>query len=42
MILWDVMFMILFASGRCDIVAFYTPWFINRLKEGFVDVRNPL
>lgn len=33
--------MILFVSGRCDIVAFYTPWFMNRLKEGFVDVRNP-
>ena len=33
--------MILFVSGRCDIVAFYTPWFMKRLKEGFVDVRNP-
>ena len=33
--------MILMASGRCDIVAFYTPWFINRYKEGYVDVRNP-
>ena len=33
--------MILNASGRCDIVAFYTPWFMNRYKEGFVDVRNP-
>ena len=33
--------MILNVSGRTDIVAFYTPWFINRLKEGFVDVRNP-
>ena len=33
--------MILFASGRTDIVAFYTPWFINRYKEGYVDVRNP-
>ena len=28
-------------SGRCDIVAFYTPWFMNRYKEGYVDVRNP-
>ena len=34
--------MILNVSGRCDIVAFYTPWFINRYKEGFVDVRNPI
>lgn len=33
--------MILNISGRTDIVAFYTPWFIKRLKEGFVDVRNP-
>ena len=33
--------MILNVSGRTDIVAFYTPWFINRLKEGFIDVRNP-
>ena len=33
--------MILNVSGRCDIVAFYTPWFINRIKEGFFDVRNP-
>lgn len=33
--------MILNISGRTDIVAFYTPWFINRYNEGFVDVRNP-
>lgn len=33
--------MILNVSGRTDIVAFYTEWFINRYKEGFVDVRNP-
>lgn len=33
--------MILFVSGRCDIPAFYTPWFFQRLKEGYVDVRNP-
>lgn len=33
--------MILFVSGRCDIPAFYTPWFFHRLKEGYVDVRNP-
>ena len=33
--------MILNVSGRTDIVAFYTPWFIHRYEEGFVDVRNP-
>ena len=33
--------MILNVSGRTDIIAFYSPWFINRYKEGFVDVRNP-
>lgn len=33
--------MILNVSGRCDIVAFYSSWFLNRYKEGFVDVRNP-
>lgn len=33
--------MILNVSGRTDIVAFYTKWFMNRYKAGFVDVRNP-
>ena len=33
--------MILNVSGRTDIVAFYTPWFMNRYKEGYLDVRNP-
>ena len=33
--------MILMVSGRCDIVAFHTPWFLNRLKEGYVMTRNP-
>lgn len=33
--------MILMVSGRCDIVAFYTKWFMNRYHEGYVDVRNP-
>lgn len=28
-------------SGRTDIIAFFTPWFLNRLKEGTIDVRNP-
>lgn len=33
--------MILNVSGRTDIVAFYTPWFMNRYHEGYLDVRNP-
>lgn len=33
--------MILNVSGRTDIVAFYSNWFVKRLEEGFVDVRNP-
>lgn len=33
--------MILNVSGRTDIVAFYSRWFMKRYKEGFVDVRNP-
>lgn len=33
--------MILNVSGRTDIVAFYTEWFMNRYKEGYIDVRNP-
>ncbi len=33
--------MILNVSGRTDIVAFYTKWFMKRYHAGFVDVRNP-
>lgn len=33
--------MILNISGRTDIVAFYTDWFIKRYEEGYIDVRNP-
>lgn len=33
--------MIISASRRTDIPAFYSDWFINRLKEGFLLVRNP-
>ena len=33
--------MILMVSGRCDIVAFYSKWFLNRIKEGYFDTRNP-
>lgn len=34
--------MILSASRRTDIPAFYTPWLMNRLREGYVFVRNPM
>lgn len=34
--------MILSVSRRTDIPAFYAPWFMNRLREGFVLVRNPM
>ena len=33
--------MVLMVSGRCDIVAFYTKWFMNRYHIGYVDTRNP-
>ena len=33
--------MILQTGNRTDIPAFYSRWFANRLKEGFVLVRNP-
>ena len=33
--------MILMVSGRTDIPAFYTKWFMKRLEEGYLDVRNP-
>ena len=33
--------MILNVSGRCDVVAFFSNWFMSRYKEGYVDVRNP-
>lgn len=34
--------MILSVSRRTDIPAFYSDWFINRLREGCVMVRNPM
>lgn len=34
--------MIISASRRTDIPAFYSEWFLNRLKEGFVLARNPM
>ena len=33
--------MILHTGLRTDIPAFYAEWFANRLKEGYVLVRNP-
>lgn len=33
--------MILNVSGRKDVVAFYSKWFMNRYREGYIDVRNP-
>jgi len=33
--------MILSVSRRTDIPAFYSDWFFNRIKEGFVLVKNP-
>lgn len=34
--------MILSASRRTDIPAYYPEWFINRIREGYVLVRNPM
>ena len=34
--------MIISASRRTDIPAYYFDWFLNRIKEGFVLVRNPM
>ena len=34
--------MILSVSRRTDIPAFYSGWFFNRIKAGFVYVRNPM
>ena len=33
--------MIISASRRTDIPAFYARWFMRRIAEGFVVVRNP-
>ena len=33
--------MVLFVSGRCDVIAFYSEWFKKRYEEGYVHVRNP-
>ncbi len=34
--------MIISASRRTDIPAFFSDWFYNRIKEGYVCVRNPM
>ena len=34
--------MIIYAGGRTDIVQYYTPWLLNRFREGYVLSRNPL
>lgn len=34
--------MIVSASRRTDIPTFYSEWFYNRIKEGFLYVRNPM
>ena len=34
--------MIISASRRTDIPTYYSDWFFNRIKEGFVFVRNPI
>ena len=33
--------MIIQTGSRTDIPAFYSRWFLNRLEEGYVMVRNP-
>jgi len=34
--------MIISASRRTDIPMYYSEWFMNRIKAGFVCVRNPM
>ena len=34
--------MIISASRRTDIPAFFSEWFMNRIHEGFAIVRNPM
>ena len=34
--------MIISASRRTDIPTYYSEWFLNRIKEGYVLVRNPM
>ena len=34
--------MIISASRRTDIPAFYSEWLFNRINEGYLMVRNPM
>lgn len=34
--------MIISASRRTDIPAYYSEWFLNRIRDGFAYVRNPM
>lgn len=34
--------MIISASRRTDIPSYYSDWFFNRIKDGYVYVRNPM
>ena len=34
--------MVLSVSRRTDIPNYYSEWFLNRIKEGFLYVRNPM
>lgn len=34
--------MIISASRRTDIPNYYSDWFFNRIKEGYLYVRNPM
>ena len=33
--------MVLFISGRTDILTYYSNWLIKRIRAGYVDTRNP-
>lgn len=39
---WEVNPLIISASRRTDIPAYYPDWFCNRIREGYVCVRNPM
>lgn len=38
----EVIFVIISASRRTDIPSYYSEWFLNRIREGYVYVRNPM
>ena len=41
-LLWRWEKLIISASRRTDIPTYYSEWFFNRIKDGFVYVRNPM